>query len=72
MELGRWSSDLNVSPDFKGKHHIYLWCFLFFVNFDSMEILVVVILIVVWMVYEYIRAPFYDSKREVFYKKKKK
>jgi hypothetical protein len=37
-----------------------------------MEILVVVILIVVWMVYEYIRAPFYDSKREVFYKKKKK
>jgi hypothetical protein len=37
-----------------------------------MEILIVIIAIVAWIVYEYIRAPFYDEERKVFYKKKKK
>jgi hypothetical protein len=37
-----------------------------------MEILIIVIAIVVWMVYEYMRAPFYDEETKTFYKKKKK
>jgi hypothetical protein len=37
-----------------------------------MEILIVVIAIVAWIIYEYIRAPFYDEETQTFYKKKKK
>ena len=37
-----------------------------------MEILTVVIAAVAWIVYEYIRAPFYDEETQTFYKKKKK
>ena len=35
-------------------------------------VIIVVIAIVIWMVYEYVNAPTYDEEREVFYKKKKK
>ena len=35
MELGRWSLDLNVSHDFKGKHHINCGVSYFFINFDK-------------------------------------
>lgn len=35
-------------------------------------LVIVVIAIVVWMIYEYVNAPTYDEQRKVFYKKKKK
>jgi hypothetical protein len=37
-----------------------------------MEILIIIIAIVVWMIYEYMRTPFYDEETKTFYKKKKK
>jgi hypothetical protein len=37
-----------------------------------MEILIVVIAIIAFFVYEYKRAPFYDEETKTFYKKKKK
>ena len=37
-----------------------------------MEILIIIIAIVVWIAYEYMRAPFYDEETKTFYKKKKK
>lgn len=36
------------------------------------EIIVVIIAIIVWMVYEYMNAPFYDEETGKFYKKPKK
>lgn len=35
-------------------------------------LIVVIVAIIGWMVYEFANAPTYDEEREVFYKKKKK
>ena len=37
-----------------------------------MEILIVVVVIIAWMVYEYVNAPYYDEDTKKFYKKPKK
>ena len=37
-----------------------------------MEILIVVVIIIGWMIYEYVNAPFYDEETKKFYKKPKK
>ncbi len=37
-----------------------------------MEILIVIIGVAAWMIYEYMRAPFYDEETKMFYKKRKK
>lgn len=35
-------------------------------------VIIVIVAIIVWMVYEYMNAPTYDEEKGVFYKKKKK
>jgi len=37
-----------------------------------MELLIIVVINIGWIIYMYVSAPFYDEKKEVFYKKKKK
>ena len=45
---------------------------IFYLILHIMEIIILIIAAVAWLTYEYIRAPFYDEERKVFYKKKKK